>query len=96
MVKLKQVYIILTLFLSMNAIVNSTDEFSDLMNNEFMKNVSVYELSWMNKLFDHHLWSVDYLMNINEQCRKHLLKYISELNIGTTWASKSKYCNYTS
>lgn len=50
-------------------------------------------MAWMKSLLDHHSWT-DYLTNGNltlpEKCEGDLKVYLSALNAGKLWASKSK------
>ncbi|XP_045468141.1 nose resistant to fluoxetine protein 6-like isoform X1 [Harmonia axyridis] len=46
------------------------------------------DMLWIRDLYDHHKW-VGYANKLNNtRCKKDLLTYISELNNGTSWATK--------
>lgn len=70
----------------------ATNATSESIDRNSQNETSVYQLSWMSSLFNHHGWSLDYLRNSSGICKKHAAEYIKELNKGTSWASKSEYC----
>lgn len=92
MFELIKLCLLLCVLCKTNAIINATD-YSDLIEtNNVYNNDSVYQLSWMSSLFNHHEWKLDFLQNTSGICKKHVTEYIKQLKNGNTWASKSEYC----
>ncbi|CAH2234080.1 jg7721 [Pararge aegeria aegeria] len=60
--------------------VNSTD-------------VTSSRMAWMKGLLDHHDWMeiLDGNHTVPRECESDLRQYITALNEGSLWASKSKY-----
>lgn len=66
------------------ASVNSTDQLLG----------SGSRMAWLKTLLDHHDWApllVNNTMKLPENCASDLKQYLTALNDGQIWASKSKY-----
>lgn len=74
---------ILVLVSVVGANVNSTSELSDSKTSR---------MAWMKGLLDHHEW-LELLGNVTvpSECEADLRRYVTALNKGQLWASKSKY-----
>lgn len=75
---------VLVLVSAVGANLNSTNEV-----------IGRSRMAWMKALLDHHSWGqfiANNSVSLPSQCENDLRTYITALNTGQLWASKSKYC----